>query len=242
MNCQPVCSASRSRYVSNTSTDSGALHARAWVEVFDTYLLRLAEQTGWQFIPFQRDVDYRAYLDGRTRLEGVHVFLTSRGISPSDDEVRELASRKAEVLARGLHERGVNALAGARRYLEATGHAGLGRAVVSASASTKPMLELAGLASLVEEHVDAEVIRAAGLRSRPAPDLLLAACARLGVDPERTATLTHTPAGVVAGHAAGLCVVGVAEGAQAELLSDYGAATTVASLGALLDRRLAAIA
>jgi HAD superfamily hydrolase (TIGR01509 family) len=127
---------------------------------------------------------------------------------------------------------------GARRYLEATGHAGLGRAVVSASSSTLPILELAGLASVVEERVDADVIRLEGLRSRPAPDLLLDACRRLRVQPEDAVTLTNSAAGVAAGHAAGSRVIGVGEGAQAELLAGFGAERVVPSLRALLDPRL----
>ena len=47
------------------------------------------------------------------------------------------------------------------------------------------MLELAGLDKLVEERVDAEAIHTEGLRARPAPDLLLAACDTAG----RTARL-----------------------------------------------------
>jgi HAD superfamily hydrolase (TIGR01509 family) len=228
-------------------TDSAVLHARAWGEVFDQFLLHLAEKTGWQFIPFDRDADYRAYIDGRSRLEGVHAFLSSRGIRPAEgalddppsaDTAYGLANRKGEALARGLRQRGVTSLAGARRYLEAVGHAGLKRAVVSSSASTLPMLELADLAALVEERVDADVIRAEGLRSRPAPDLLLVACRRLGVHPEEAVTFTHSAAGVAAGHAAGLAVIGIAQGAQAELLHGFGAKRVVPSLNVLLDPRL----
>jgi HAD superfamily hydrolase (TIGR01509 family) len=229
-------------------TDSAVLHALAWAEVFDEFLLRLAGKTGWHFIPFDRDADYRAYIDGRPRLEGIHAFLDSRGIrlpegrpdEPAQaDTAHGLARRKGEALGRGLHRRGVTALAGARRYLEAAGHAGLGRVVVSASTSTLPMLELAGLATLVEQRVDAEVIRAERLRSRPAPDLLLLACRRLDVRPEEGVTFTHSAAGVAAGRAAGLAVIGVGEGTQGELLQCAGAERIVPSLGVLLDPRLA---
>ena len=229
-------------------TDSALLHAMAWGEVFDDFLVRLADKTGWQFIPFDRDADYRAYLDGRPRLEGVHAFLDSRGIRlpegrPDDPEGADtaggLARRKGEALARGLRQRGVTALAGARRYLEVAGQAGLARAVVSASASTLPMLELAGLATLVEEHVDANVIRAEGLRARPAPDLLLVACRRLGVRPEDAVTFTHSAAGVAAGLAAGLVVIGVGDGAEEELLRGFGAERVVPSVSTLLARVLA---
>jgi len=228
-------------------TDSGVLHAWAWAEVFDELLLRLSETTGWHFIPFDATSDYRNFIDGRPRLEGVHSFLTSRGIQlpegrygdPADaDTAYGLARRKGEAMARGLHQRGVSAVPGARRYLEASGHAGLRRAVVSASSSTLPMLELAGLASVVDERVDADVIHAENLRSRPAPDLLLEACRRLEARPEEAVTLTHSAAGIAAGHAAGLAVIGIGEGAQGELLQGFGAERVAPSLRALLDPRL----
>jgi HAD superfamily hydrolase (TIGR01509 family) len=234
--------------VEGVLTNGGVLHAWAWGEVFDDLLLHLSGQTGWHFIPFDRVRDYRAFVDGRARLEGIQLFLASRGIHLPEgrfDDPAEahtaygLAKRKGEMLARGLHLRGVAALPGAVRYLEAAGRASLKRAVVSSSASTLPMLELAGLATLIEERVDADAIRTEGLRSRPAPDQLLVACRRLGVRPEEAVTLTHSPAGIAAGNAAGLAVIGVGDGVRAELLRGFGAERVVPSLEALLDRRLA---
>ena len=87
-------------------TDSGLIHASAWGEVFDEFLLRLSEKTGWHFIPFDRVADYRAYIEGRQRLEGVHAFLRSRGIRLPEGRADEpagadtaygLARRKGEV-------------------------------------------------------------------------------------------------------------------------------------------------
>ena len=150
-----------------------------------------------------------------------------------------LARRKGELIARGLEQQGVTALPGARRYLEAAGRAGLKRAVISASASTAPMLELATLATLVDAWVDAEVIHAEAVRTPPAPDLLLAACRRLDVRPEDAVTFTHSPAGVAAGVAAGLTVIGIgATPAEQEVLRGFGAERTVPALGVLLDRVL----
>jgi beta-phosphoglucomutase-like phosphatase (HAD superfamily) len=100
------------------------------------------------------------------------------------------------------------------------------------------MLELAGLAALVDECVDADVIAAQGLRSRPAPDLLLAACERVGVRPDEAVTFTHSPEGIAAGHAAGLKVIAVGAGKRGDLLRGFGAEVVVPSLGSLLDRRL----
>ena len=61
-------------------TDSARLHAHAWAQVLDELLLRSTAATGWHFIPFDRDADYRTYIDGHSRLEGIHSFLDSRGI------------------------------------------------------------------------------------------------------------------------------------------------------------------
>jgi HAD superfamily hydrolase (TIGR01509 family) len=121
-----------------------------------------------------------------------------------------------------------------RRYLDAAGRAGLRRAVVSASSSTVAMLEVAALAPLAEALVDADAIQAEGLRSAPAPDVALAACRRLGVEPDRAVAFTHTHAGVAAAHAAGATVVAVG----GESLGFYGADRVVDSLGELLDPQL----
>ena len=230
-------------------TDSALLHASAWAHVLDEFLLRSTASTGWQFIPFDRDADYRTYIDGRSRLEGIHAFLDSRGIRipegrASDSSAAEtacgLARRKGEALARGLEERGVAALPGVHRYLDAAGRAGLARAVISASASTRPMLEQAALSPLVEVCIDADAIQTENIRTAPAPDVLLAACRRLEVQPQDAVTFTHSAAGVAAGLAAGTTVIGVGDGADGELLRGFGAQRIVPSLSVLLASSLAA--
>jgi beta-phosphoglucomutase-like phosphatase (HAD superfamily) len=100
------------------------------------------------------------------------------------------------------------------------------------------MLEQAGLASLVDARIDAAAMSAESLHSRPAPDLLLAACRRLDVDPAHAVTFTNTGAGVVAGQRAGMLTVGVGDAAQCEMLQGFGAEHVVAALVALLDPRL----
>jgi HAD superfamily hydrolase (TIGR01509 family) len=230
-------------------TDSNILHAAAWAEVFDDFLLRLSDKTGWHFIPFDRDSDYRTYVEGRTRLEGVHAFLESRGIHvpegrptdpAEDDTAHGLSRRKHAALGRRMHDRGVSAHAGGRRYLEAAGQAGLARAVISASMHTVTMLDRAGLVALVDDHIDANTVAELGLHAPPAPDVFLAACRNLGVPPEYAVAFTHSPAGVAAARAAGMAVVAVAEGAEADLLIGFGADHVTPTLAALLDKRLAA--
>lgn len=229
-------------------TDSGSLHATAWGTVLDDFLLRLSGPVGWQFIPFDPDRDYRAYIEGRSRSEGVHAFLASRGIRipeggggdpPDADTASGLAKRKGDAVVRAVEREGVTARPGVRRYLEAAGRTGLKRAVVSASASTIPMLQVSGLAPLIDSWVDAAVIAEEGVRTPPFPDLLLAACRRLDVRPDVAVMFTHRPGGVAAGRAAGMRVIGVGEAPQDELLLGFGADLVVPSLSALLDPAVA---
>jgi beta-phosphoglucomutase-like phosphatase (HAD superfamily) len=237
--------------VEGVLTDSSRLHAWAWGEVFDDYLSRVAAKTQWQFVPFDRMSDYRTYVESRPRLEAVHAFLDSRGIRVREghagdgsdaDTAYGLSKRKGNLLEIRLHDRGVTALPGARRYLEAARRAGLSLAVVYESASTAEILERAGLASLIDERVDAAVISAEALHSRPAPDLLLAACRRLGgVYPADAVAFTTTAAGVVAGLRAGILTIGVGDVGQLETLEGFGAQQVVPELGALLDPRLRAV-
>lgn len=228
-------------------TDSASLHAWAWGEAFDELVRHFGERTGRVVVPFDRRADYRDYVDGRSRIEGVQTFLRARGIrlplgEPDDpagmDTVNGVARRKSEALTRRLDQQGVTALRGARRYLDAVGRLGLGRAVLSASVRTASMLELAGLASMVEERVDADRIRAEGLRSRPAPDAVLAVCRHLGVEPGEAVAFTSSPLGVTAYRAAGTPVLGVGDATLAAVLEEAGVGRVVGSLSALLDPRL----
>jgi beta-phosphoglucomutase-like phosphatase (HAD superfamily) len=229
-------------------TDGAALHAWAWRETLDDLLRRLGERAG-RVLPLFAPRDYGAYLEGRPRLEGVRLFLAARGLSlqlgePDDpsgiNTMHAVARRKSELLTSRLEHEGVTAFPGAHRYLVALGHLGLPRAVLSASVRTAEMLELAGLGRLVEERVDADRIRDEGLRSRPAPDALLAVCRHLKVEPTATVAFTSASLGVQAGLAAGMTVVGVRTGAGADELTAAGATRVVDSLHALLDVRLTA--
>jgi HAD superfamily hydrolase (TIGR01509 family) len=225
-------------------TDSGILHAAAWADVFDDVLARFADSFGWQFVTFDRAADYHAYMDGRPRLEGIHLFLASRGIripeGRTDDGAEAvtaygLARRKSDTLGRIIRRRGVTAVAGARRYLEAAGRAGVARAVVSSSTRTLPMLRLAGLATLVEARVDADEIAAGALRSRPAPDMILRACRLVDVAPANAVFFTRSPDGVAASLAAGVHVIGVDPDAEGRRrLLGLGAAAAVGRLAELL--------
>ena len=61
-------------------TDTASIHAACWKQMFDEYLQKRATQIGEVFRPFNIATDYRLYVDGKPRYDGVRDFLTSRGI------------------------------------------------------------------------------------------------------------------------------------------------------------------
>jgi len=232
---------------------SADMHAAAWAKTFDPFLLERGERTHGSFPLFDLRRDYAAHLHGRPRLDGVRAFLASRGIRlpdgrpddpPGTGTVYGLANRKNALFTQMLESGGIAAFDGSRSYLELAHEAGIGCAVVSASAHTDEILEAAGLAELIDVRVDGPTIQREQLRLVPAPDTLLAACRRLDIAPSRVAAFETTRAGVAAGRSAGFdLVIGVAGATGADprsALTAEGADVVVHGVGELLERRLAA--
>ncbi|MEI8410752.1 MULTISPECIES: beta-phosphoglucomutase family hydrolase [unclassified Kribbella] len=225
-------------------TDTAAVHAAAWKEMFDEFLRAYAEQHGVPFRPFDARAEYDEHVDGKPRSNGVRDFLTSRGIhlpdGTADDPpdamtINGLGNRKNAAVQRRIRTEGVAVFEGSRRYLQAVEKAGLRRAVVSSSANTREVLEVTGLAPYVEEVVDGVTIRTEGLLGKPAPDTFLAAAQRFGVDPAEAAVFEDALAGVAAGQAGGFgLVVGVDRVGQADELKTHGADVVVQDLAELL--------
>lgn len=223
-------------------TDTAAVHTVAWKSMFDAYL---QERDGSAFVPFDPGSDYTRYVDGKPRADGVRSFLQSRGIAlpdgdrddgPDRETVHGLGARKNELVLALIDRDGVEVFAPSVRYLEAVRAAGLRTAVVSSSANTGQVLEVTGLAPLLDLRMDALVAREQRLAGKPAPDTFLAAAAGLGGGPHDAAVFEDALAGVQAGVAGGFAyVVGVDRAGQAEALRDAGAHRVVRELDELLE-------
>ncbi len=228
-------------------TDTAAVHAAAWKEMFDEFLRDYAEQHGIPFRPFDARAEYDAYVDGKPRVDGVRDFLTSRGITLPDGTLQDpptamtvngLGNRKNEAVQRRIRTEGVHVFEGSRRYLQAAEQAGLRRAVVSSSANTREVLDVTGLAQYIEQVVDGVTIRTDGLRGKPAPDTFLAAAKRFGLDPAEAVVFEDALAGVQAARAGKFGhVVGVDRVGQADQLKVHGADVVVRDLAELLEGR-----
>lgn len=216
-------------------TDTASVHDAAWKATFDAFL---RDRDGDGFRPFDPDADYGQYVDGKPREAGVRDFLSSRGITVSDETVRELGDRKNADLLHRIETDGVKVYEGSRRYLQAAQAAGLRRAVVSSSANTRQVLEVTGLAKFIEERVDGVTLRDQHIEGKPAPDSYLAGARALGVDPARAAVFEDALSGVEAGRAGGFgAVVGVDRVGHADALREHGASIVVQDLDELLGGR-----
>jgi beta-phosphoglucomutase family hydrolase len=225
-------------------TQTAKVHNAAWTEMFNDFLRSWSARTGDPFVPFDPDGDYNNYVDGRPRADGVRQFLASRGIElpegtpddpPSAETVYGLGNRKNEILLKVIKSQGVEPYQGSVRYLHAARDAGLDRAVVSASANCREVLEAAGIADLLEVRIDAIVALELGLRGKPHPDTFLAAARQLGVPPDQAAVFEDAIAGVAAGRAGGFgFVVGVDRVGHADALLAHGASIVVTDLSELL--------
>ncbi|MFF0345765.1 beta-phosphoglucomutase family hydrolase [Kribbella sp. NPDC004875] len=226
-------------------TDTAAVHAAAWKEMFDEFLRDYAAQHGIPFQPFDARAEYDAYVDGKPRANGVRDFLAARGITlpdgtpddpPTAMTVNGLGNRKNVAVQRRIRTEGVHVFEGSRKYLEAAERAGLRRAVVSSSANTREVLDVTGLAQYIEEIVDGVTIRTEGLKGKPAPDTFLAAAKEFGVDPSAAAVFEDALAGVAAGRAGNFGhVIGVDRVGQADELKSHGADVVVRDLAELLE-------
>jgi alpha,alpha-trehalase len=211
--------------------------------MFDDYLRRRAEARGQEFVPFDSGSDYRTYVDGKLRYDGVRGFLESRGIhlpqgDPSDPPEREtvcgLGNRKNALVQELLTEQGVDVFESSVAWLRSLREAGFKTAVVSASKNCRRVLEVAVIGNLFDIRVDGEVAARLGLPGKPAPDTFLEAARELGVAPERAVVVEDAISGVQAGRAGGFgLVIGVDREGDAPALREGGAHVVVSDLAEL---------
>jgi beta-phosphoglucomutase family hydrolase len=225
-------------------TKTAVVHDKAWKQTFDEFLKKRAEAEGEGFKEFDPDSDYNEYVDGKPRYDGVRSFLLSRGIElpegdpddpPDAETVCGLGNRKNELVLKLIEKDGVEPYEGSVRFVEAARAAGLRRAVVSASANCKDVLEAAGIADLFEARIDGVVTDERHLKGKPAPDTYLAGAEALGVEPAAACVFEDAVAGVEAGAAGHFGhVVGVDRVHHAAALREHGADVVVDDLGDLI--------
>ncbi len=214
-------------------TQTAAVHAAAWKQLFDD-VLRDPRVTGDAARrPFDEGSDYRRYVDGRQREDGVVAFLASRGIelpdgTPDDGpeawSVHGLGARKNALFLEAVSRDGVHAYPGTVALLERLRAGGIPVGLVTASRNARAALAAAGLEVDFDVIVDGQTAADANLPGKPDPAMFLEAARRLGVPPGAAAVVEDAVAGVRAGRRGGFgLVVGIDRTGNREQLEMAGA-------------------
>ena len=224
-------------------TRTADLHAAAWKELFDAYLdeRRSRGQTGFQ--PFDAEADYRAYVDGKPRYEGVRSFLAARGITlpygdPSDGPEREticgLGNRKDRFFERRLRAGGAQRYGSTVALIGALRARRVRTALVTSSRHGREVLASAAAIEFFDVILDGTDADRLELKGKPDPDIFLKAAEQLGVSPRRCLVVEDAVAGVEAGRRGGFgLVVGVDRGSNRAALLEHGADLVVGDLAEL---------
>ncbi len=221
-------------------TKTARVHATAWKHLFDEFLKERAAEEGGVFVPFDIDVDYRRYVDGKPRYEGVAAFLKSRQIelplgSPEDSPklktVYGLGNLKARYFLEELRQHGVERYESSIELVRTLRSEGIKTAVVTSSRNCDAILHAAGIADLFDVRVDGSDLARFNLKGKPAPDAFIEAARRLKVEPQLAVVVEDSIAGVQAGRAGGFgLVIGVDRGGSSIDLRRAGADVVVVDL------------
>jgi beta-phosphoglucomutase family hydrolase len=225
-------------------TNTAAMHATCWKKMFDKYLQKRSTQRGESFRPFDLAADYRLYVDGKPRFDGVRDFLTSRGIqlpegTPDDssdaETVRGLGKRKNALVSEIIEGEGVEPYAGSVQLIHQLRRNGFKIAVVTSSENCTAVLKSTKLDAVFDARIDGDIIETQHLAGKPAPDTFLMATKLLGVEPRRTVVIEDAISGIQAGISGNFgLVIGVARKGNAEELRHHGAHLVVNDLSELV--------
>ncbi len=212
-------------------TQTRKTHKKAWRRLFDQYFEQM--DAGGNDHASMSDDDYRDFIDGKPRYEGVKSFLLSRGIDlpygdpddqPGTRTICALGNMKNDLFNRIVESDGVEVYPDAVSALRKWRAEGYKTAIVSSSENCKMIIERAGISELCDASVDGEVSAELGLNGKPDPDIFTEAADMLKVPVTDVVIFEDAISGVQAGQKGffGL-VVGVNRFDEKEILLREGA-------------------
>lgn len=219
-------------------TETQKLHSEAWKRMFDEFLKKRSADER----PFD-DSDYREYVDGKPRYDGVKDFLASRNISlpygnkgdSTDAEtICGLGNRKNKYFLEILQRKGPKVYQGSVDFIKDIRKKGVKTAIISSSRNCANILRATGTQDLFDARVDGNDLDSQGIAGKPDPAMFLEAAKRIDVKPDRSAIVEDSLAGVEAGEKGRFAaVIGVARAGNDQELRDHGATITVNDLNEL---------
>ncbi|MEK3683934.1 beta-phosphoglucomutase [Paenibacillus sp. FSL R10-2736] len=173
--------------------DTAKYHYLAWRS--------LAEELGFQFTE-----EHNERLKGVSRMRSLDILLEIGGLEFSEAQKLVMADKKNRLYVEyisGLDE--AELLPGVKAYLSGLRMRGVGVALGSASKNAVFILDKLNIAGLFDAVVDGNKVS----RAKPDPEVFQTACRELGLQPQDCVVFEDAEAGVAAGKAAGMQVVGI---------------------------------
>ncbi|MXV50980.1 beta-phosphoglucomutase [Pedobacter sp. HMF7647] len=173
--------------------DTAIYHYQAWK--------RLANSLGFDFTEAQNE-----HLKGVSRIDSLKLILGWGGVTKNEQEIQDLATIKnnwyVEMISKMTP---AEVLPGALEFLQSLKDNGFKTALGSASKNSAMILERTNLAPFFNEIVDGNTVTA----SKPNPEVFLKGAELLNESAENCVVFEDAVAGVQAGKAAGMKVVGI---------------------------------
>jgi beta-phosphoglucomutase len=173
--------------------DTAVYHYKAWK--------RLANELGFDFTEHENEK-----LKGVSRMASLDLILGWGGITKTDAEKEELATRKNNWYVDMIsHMTPEEVLPGAVEFLEACRNAGLKTALGSASKNSVTILQKTGIEHLFDAVIDGNKVS----KPKPDPEVFLKGAEELNMPPANCVVFEDAIAGVEAAIAGGMKVVGI---------------------------------
>ena len=200
--------------VDGVLVDSEPLHAWAWREVLTRYGVEAEPGEIDQFIGIPCTVMLKYFQDR------------------VGDRLPDTAVDEKQVLFDRVMEERLTPMEGAPAVVRALHSRGIPLAAASNSPAprVRRMLSSIGISTCFSAIAGIDEVSA----GKPAPDVYLLACERLGVAPGRCLAVDDSPTGIASAAAAGLTVLGYAHDFSAEVLQEAGADAVIRSLSEVL--------
>lgn len=226
-------------------TKTADIHIIAWERLFNDFLKIQKEQNQQEvkkdstsddrpalYRPFDVIDDYRKYVDGKPRYDGIQGFLDSRGIKlplgcdddlPSMNTIYGLGKIKNRIFKK-LIKKGVDVYHSSVDLIEQLKLRGFKVAVVSSSRNCMAVLRSANISHIFDIKVDGVDRQRLDLKGKPHPDTFLAAADQLEIPAGRCVVIEDAAVGVEAGKRGSFgLVVGVNRGDFKSSLLQAGA-------------------
>ncbi len=184
-------------------TQTARIHRKAWKQMFNSFLESLPDK-----YDKVTDEDYKKYIDGKPRYDGVKSLLESKNIHLPFGSVNDtvdkiticgLGNKKNDIFLDLVTKKGVETYNDTIKKIKFWRSHGLKTAVVSSSKNCREIIHRANIEDLFDTLVDGRISEKLGLKGKPEPDIFIEATKSLEVKPESCVLFEDAISGVQAG-------------------------------------------